>query len=85
MFLLFYCSFNFSFKAAKRQGRRNLWANTFGMDRLAPYERRVIELLRNSKDKRARKLAKKRVCLHSIPFQHYILVYQSIHNSGQVS
>lgn len=30
---------------------------------LAPYERRVIELLRNSKDKRARKLAKKRVCL----------------------
>ena len=29
--------------------------------RLAPYERRVIELLRNSKDKRARKLAKKRV------------------------
>ncbi|ETI26983.1 60S ribosomal protein L36 [Cladophialophora carrionii CBS 160.54] len=28
---------------------------------LAPYERRVIELLRNSKDKRARKLAKKRV------------------------
>jgi len=32
------------------------------MGRLAPYERRVIELLRNSKDKRARKLAKKRVC-----------------------
>ena len=31
--------------------------------RLAPYERRVIELLRNSKDKRARKLAKKRVRL----------------------
>ena len=30
--------------------------------RLAPYERRVIELLRNSKDKRARKLAKNRVC-----------------------
>jgi hypothetical protein len=28
---------------------------------LAPYERRIIELLRNSKDKRARKLAKKRV------------------------
>ncbi|KAI9749379.1 MAG: 60S ribosomal protein L36 [Lichina confinis] len=27
---------------------------------LAPYERRVVELLRNSKDKRARKLAKKR-------------------------
>ena len=34
------------------------------MNRLAPYERRVIELLRNSKDKRARKLAKKRVRLH---------------------
>ncbi|KAI9729597.1 MAG: 60S ribosomal protein L36 [Cirrosporium novae-zelandiae] len=28
---------------------------------LAPYERRVIELIRNSKDKRARKLAKKRL------------------------
>ncbi|KAI0600212.1 ribosomal protein L36e [Biscogniauxia sp. FL1348] len=28
---------------------------------LAPYERRVIELLRNSRDKRARKLAKKRL------------------------
>lgn len=27
----------------------------------APYERRVMELLRNSKDKRARKLTKKRV------------------------
>lgn len=30
----------------------------------APYERRVIELLRNSKDKRARKLAKKRLGTH---------------------
>ncbi|KAI0019553.1 ribosomal protein L36e [Xylariomycetidae sp. FL0641] len=28
---------------------------------LAPYERRIVELLRNSKDKRARKLAKKRL------------------------
>ncbi|THY85267.1 hypothetical protein D6C95_07932 [Aureobasidium pullulans] len=28
---------------------------------LAPYERRVVELLRNSKDKRARKLAKRRL------------------------
>lgn len=28
----------------------------------APYERRVMELLKNSKDKRARRLAKKRVC-----------------------
>ncbi|RKP06302.1 ribosomal protein L36e, partial [Thamnocephalis sphaerospora] len=27
----------------------------------APYERRVMELLKNGKDKRARKLAKKRV------------------------
>jgi len=27
----------------------------------APYEKRVMELLKNSKDKRARKLAKKRV------------------------
>lgn len=37
---------------------------------LAPYERRVIELLRNSKDKRARKLAKKRVCAFSIRAGH---------------
>ena len=29
----------------------------------APYEKRVMELLRNSKDKKARKLTKKRVCL----------------------
>jgi len=34
---------------------------THSFSSLAPYERRVIELLRNSKDKRARKLAKKRV------------------------
>jgi large subunit ribosomal protein L36e len=27
----------------------------------APYERRIMELIKNSKDKRARKLAKKRV------------------------
>lgn len=33
---------------------------------LAPYERRVIELLRNGKDKRARKLAKKRVSYCSL-------------------
>ena len=39
----------------------NSMANLRLSDRLAPYERRVIELLRNSKDKRARKLAKKRV------------------------
>jgi hypothetical protein len=29
----------------------------------APYERRVMEFLKNSKDKRARKLAKKRASL----------------------
>lgn len=38
----------------------------------APYERRVLELLRNSKDKRARKLTKKRVryqsYLHFTPY-----------------
>lgn len=28
---------------------------------LAPYEKRIVELLRNGKDKRSRKLAKKRV------------------------
>jgi hypothetical protein len=33
---------------------------------LAPYERRVIELLRNLQDKRARKLAKKRVSIAPI-------------------
>ena len=32
----------------------------------APYERRVMELLKNSKDKRARKLAKKRVRFHHV-------------------
>jgi len=42
-------------------GQWNL-ADAKALCRLAPYERRVIELLRNSKDKRARKLAKKRVC-----------------------
>ena len=42
-------------------GVRNLWLIRGTFTRLAPYERRVIELLRNSKDKRARKLAKKRV------------------------
>lgn len=29
----------------------------------SPYEKRVMELLRNSKDKKAKKLTKKRVCL----------------------
>lgn len=63
------------FRSRDRQGGR--WVNTTyhevarlhirrpstdGVYSLAPYERRVIELLRNSKDKRARKLAKKRVC-----------------------
>ena len=33
---------------------------------LAPYERRVIELIRNSQEKRARKLAKKKVCFNQI-------------------
>lgn len=48
--------------------------------RLAPYERRVIELLRNSKDKRARKLAKKRVC-HRIILHpgHYNTILQQEH------
>jgi large subunit ribosomal protein L36e len=32
----------------------------------APYERRVMELLKNSKDKRARKLAKKRVTNNAV-------------------
>ncbi|KAK4444302.1 ribosomal protein L36e [Podospora aff. communis PSN243] len=37
---------------------RSIVAETAGN---APYERRIMELLRNSKDKRARKLAKKRL------------------------
>lgn len=44
--------------------------------RLAPYERRVIELLRNSKDKRARKLAKKRV---RIPYISHITIVSVLH------
>ncbi|KDQ29393.1 hypothetical protein PLEOSDRAFT_1070894 [Pleurotus ostreatus PC15] len=32
----------------------------------SPYERRVMELLRNSKDKRARKLTKKRVSVGTL-------------------
>lgn len=39
----------------------HLSTDQFSFNSLAPYEKRVIELLRNSKDKRARKLAKKRV------------------------
>ena len=38
-----------------------LCANNYSS--LAPYEKHVIDLLRNSKDKRARRLAKKRVRL----------------------
>lgn len=42
-----------------------LWISGIGLtlNSLAPYEKRVIELLRNAKDKRARRLAKKRVRL----------------------
>jgi len=42
------------------------WRSLTLFTSLAPYERRVIELLRNSKDKRARKLAKKRVCQRKV-------------------
>ena len=50
--------------------RKEMLANAISLLSLAPYERRVIELLRNSKDKRARKLAKKRVR----PHQRYCLI-----------
>ncbi|KAJ8069589.1 hypothetical protein OCU04_000027 [Sclerotinia nivalis] len=55
---------------------------------LAPYERRVIELLRNSKDKRARKLAKKRVRFSSshltFQFTHkHILTQQQLGTFGR--
>lgn len=33
---------------------------------LAPYEKRIVELIRNGKDKRSRKLAKKRVKIPQI-------------------
>jgi len=48
---------------------------------LAPYERRVIELLRNSKDKRARKLAKKRVHF-PFPDAHQSYRYLTIQQLG---
>ncbi|KKZ58582.1 60S ribosomal protein L36 [[Emmonsia] crescens] len=38
---------------------------------LAPYERRVVELLRNAQDKRARKLAKKRFCDSPVWFKRW--------------
>lgn len=63
---------------ASRLYHLHAWANHVRpFDSLAPYERRVIELLRNSKDKRARKLAKKRVRGH---ITHGILVpFEWIH------
>jgi len=45
-------------------------ANTFPFTSLAPYERRVIELLRNGKDKRARKFSKKKVWYNRRPLSH---------------
>lgn len=45
---------------------------TMSPSRLAPYERRVIELLRNSKDKRARKLAKKRASESVMILLHFL-------------
>jgi hypothetical protein len=44
------------------------WTGSDKAISLAPYERRIIELLRNSKDKRARKLAKKKVRMISLRF-----------------
>lgn len=53
--------FNKLFFSAPELALEKMLANLVLLLSLAPYERRVIELLRNSKDKRARKLAKKRV------------------------
>ncbi|TLS23564.1 uncharacterized protein PpBr36_06691 [Pyricularia pennisetigena] len=50
-----------SFGIASRKMRLLLTLDNSLRLSLAPYERRVIELLRNGKDKRARKLAKKRL------------------------
>jgi hypothetical protein len=40
----------------------------------APYEKRVMEFLRNGKDKRARKLAKKRVRYRTMHYgsKHFV-------------
>ncbi|KAJ9086853.1 ribosomal protein L36, variant 2 [Entomophthora muscae] len=47
----------------KRAGKRTIFVRELVREvaGFAPYERRVMELLKNSKDKRARKLAKKRL------------------------
>jgi large subunit ribosomal protein L36e len=45
-------------KSARAQFVRDIVREVAG---LAPYERRVIELIRNSQEKRARKLAKKKL------------------------
>ncbi|KAJ9070065.1 ribosomal protein L36 [Entomophthora muscae] len=46
-----------------RAGKRTIFVRELVREvaGFAPYERRVMELLKNSKDKRARKLAKKRL------------------------
>jgi hypothetical protein len=55
------CAMSTAFTFCRPPGEQSLTV----YHRLAPYEKRVIELLRNSKDKRARRLAKKRVRLLS--------------------
>src|SRR5579862_3033855 len=58
--------------------------------RTAPYEKRIIELLRNNKDKRARKLAKKRVCFRletfaDISWEHSSAQRRRLRNFKRVS
>lgn len=54
----------------------------FDVCSLAPYEKRVIELLRNSKDKRARKLAKKRVSPLFLPNHIKLLTFWGVLQLG---
>lgn len=53
---------NFFFKSEKKTFVRSVIREVAGF---SPYEKRVMELLRNSKDKKAKKLTKKRVCRFS--------------------
>jgi hypothetical protein len=82
------------------EGLRNRSLNSVLTSRvcsLAPYEKRIIELLRNSKDKRARRLAKKRVRLShqhhnttDLPlapplftYEHSLTIHSSVPSAAQ--
>lgn len=58
--------FSFSFTILQRTTKRVTFIRSLIREVVgfAPYERRIMELLKNSKDKRARKVAKRRVRNH---------------------